>query len=60
MAEDRKEVEFRNGKIIEGDRAGSRVVVAPINGAGLHEVIFATGATAWYLPEDIELEKDHG
>ena len=43
------------GIITNGDRKGSRVVVYPINGAGLHQVIFATGASAWYLPEDIKI-----
>lgn len=44
------------GEITEGDRRGSIVLVAPLNPAGIHQVIFATGASGWYLPEDIRIK----
>ena len=53
-------VGWRNGMVIDGSRKGSAVVVAPMNPEGVHQVIFATGASGWYLPEDLHIQEGEG
>lgn len=54
----RKEVDWKHAVITEGERRGSQVLVAPINPSGLHQVIFATGASGWFLPEDLRINEE--
>jgi hypothetical protein len=56
-ADARKAVGWKHAVITEGDRRGSQVLVAPINPSGLHQVIFTTGASGWFLPEDLRINE---
>ena len=54
----RAQINWKHAVITEGERRGSQVLVAPINPSGLHQVIFATGASGWFLPEDLRINKE--
>ncbi len=61
MSEETVEIEtvnWKKGTVIDGARKGSVVVVAPINPSGLHQVIFSTGASGWFLPEDLRINEE--
>lgn len=48
-------------KVISGGRAGETVLMQPENVSGFCQVLFATGATGWYLRSDLEgQEENHG
>jgi hypothetical protein len=51
-------VSWKHAVITEGERRGSQVLVAPMNPSGLHQVIFATGAVGFYLPEDLRINEE--
>jgi hypothetical protein len=59
-ADERVQINWKHAVITEGERRGTQVLVAPINPSGLHQVIFATGATGWFLPEDLRINEREG
>ncbi len=56
----RAQINWKHAVITEGDHRGTQVLVAPINPSGLYQVIFATGATGWFLPEDLRINEREG
>lgn len=51
---------WKHGTVIDGERKGSQVLVAPMNPEGVHQVIYATGAVGWYIPEDLKIQEEEG
>ena len=52
---------WKPAMVIYGDRTGEIVLMQPENVRGLCQVLFATGATGWYLRSDLEVqEENHG
>jgi len=52
---------WKPAKVIYGDRAGETVLMQPENPRGFCQVLFATGASGWYLRSDLEgQEENHG